>query len=319
MNTPICDFVRDYSQGRPLRMHMPGHKGEPSLGIEHLDITEIPGADMLYQASGIIRESQNNAASLFGSGLTLYSVEGSSLPIRAMLYLAKLHGKGRCTVCAGRNAHKVFITAAALLDMEVKWIYPDRVDSMVSCHISPEYLADYLDSLPEMPTAVYITSPDYLGNRADIRGLARVAHSRGCLMMVDNAHGAHLNCLPENAHPIALGADICCDSAHKTLPVLTGGAYLHISRSAPPELAENGAKALSAFASTSPSYLILQSLDQANRYLSDGYREKLAAAVPLWRERSDEADHSFQILRLFWTGNGSNTGKAGNFCGIFGS
>ena len=90
MNTPICDFVRDYLRREPLRLHMPGHKGHGVLGCEALDITEITGADVLYHAEGIIAESQANAARLFGAARTLYSTEGSSLSIRAMLHLTRL-------------------------------------------------------------------------------------------------------------------------------------------------------------------------------------------------------------------------------------
>ena len=92
MNAPICDFVRDYAARQALRLHMPGHKGRGPLGVEALDITEIPGADSLYEASGVIRESEENASHLFGCP-TLYSTEGSSLCIRAMLYLTLLHAK----------------------------------------------------------------------------------------------------------------------------------------------------------------------------------------------------------------------------------
>lgn len=80
------------------------------------------------------------------------------------------------------------------------------------------------------PAAVYITSPDYLGNLADIGGMSDVCRKYGVLLIVDNAHGAYLHFLPKPEHPLDLGAEMCCDSAHKTLPVLTGGAYLHISQ-----------------------------------------------------------------------------------------
>lgn len=285
MDTPICDFVAQYTQGNPLRLHMPGHKGASLLGCEARDITEISGADVLYHPQGIIRQSENNAASLFGSGRTLYSTEGSSLPIRAMLYLLSLFAaqQGRkCVVAAGRNAHKVFVTAAALLNLEVRWIFPQTGNEFISCQITPAALSGFLDRQPEKPTAVYITSPDYLGNMTDIRALAEVCHSRGILLLVDNAHGAYLNFLPESHHPMALGADLCCDSAHKTLPVLTGGAYLHISKSAPSLFYEAADRAMALFASTSPSYLIMQSLDLANRYLADHYRERLLAAGERW-------------------------------------
>lgn len=93
MNTPIADFIRNYAARNPVRLHMPGHKGRELLGCEALDITEIPGADELYVADGIIGESEQNAAGLFGTGATLYSTEGSSQCIRAMVYLAALNAR----------------------------------------------------------------------------------------------------------------------------------------------------------------------------------------------------------------------------------
>ena len=282
MNTPICDFARRYAESGALRLHMPGHKGQAFLGPEPYDLTEIDGADSLYAANGIIRESEQNASALFGSE-TFYSTEGSSLCIRAMLYLAVLYARqlGRKPLfAAGRNAHKAFVSAAALLDLDVLWLCPDRPDSYLSCPLTPRELDAALEASPEMPIAVYLTSPDYLGGTADLAGLAEVCRRRGALLLVDNAHGAYLKFLPESRHPIDLGADLCCDSAHKTLPVLTGGAYLHLSPALPPLFAAQARQALALFGSTSPSYLILQSLDTANRYLAEGYRERLAAFLP---------------------------------------
>ncbi len=279
MTTPICDFVKEYAEKNAIRLHMPGHKGQGFLGTEACDITEFDGADTLYSANGIIKESETNAGSLFGTGLTKYSTEGSSLSIRAMLYLALLFAKGNGKnpiIAAGRNAHKAFMTAAALLDLDVLWLYGEG-GGLVSCRITPEYLEGFIARSEDRPTAVYITSPDYLGNTADIKALADVCHQYGVMLIVDNAHGAYLNFLPESRHPIGLGADMCCDSAHKTLPVLTGGAYLHISKNAPSVCLEMAETAMSLFASTSPSYLILQSLDAANRYIADGYKARLSA------------------------------------------
>jgi arginine/lysine/ornithine decarboxylase len=132
-----------------------------------------------------------------------------------------------------------------------------------------------LQKASRKPCAVYVTSPDYLGRIADIRSLAEVCREFSVPLLVDNAHGAYLNFLSPSLHPIALGAWACCDSAHKTLPVLTGGAYLHISKCAPASFTEGARNALSLFASTSPSYLILQSLDLCNRYLSEDFSKKL--------------------------------------------
>ena len=264
METPICDFVRAYAESEAIRLHMPGHKGKNLLGLEALDITEIDGADSLYEASGIIQRSEENASRLFGCP-TFYSTEGSSQCIRAMLYLAMLHAKEqgkRPVIAAGRNAHKTFLTGAALLDLDVRWLYP-KGDSYLSCDLTPEEVEAVLEK--EAPTAVYLTSPDYLGNVADIAGIAKVCHRHGAILLVDNAHGAYLKFLQPSRHPMDLGADLCCDSAHKTLPVLTGGAYLHCRL----QFRDWAKNAQALFGSTSPSYLILQSLDGANPILAE--------------------------------------------------
>lgn len=279
MNTPIYDFLRRYAASGVSRFHMPGHKGKPFLGCEAMDLTEVAGADALYEAEGIIAESEENAAALFGSERTLYSTEGSSQCIRAMLYLALTNRRpgASATVVAARNVHKAFVYAAALLDLEVVWLWPEEgTGSLCGCPVSPEGLERTLAALDAPPAAVYITSPDYLGGMADIAALAAVCHRRGTVLAVDNAHGAYLRFLRPSAHPLDLGADICCDSAHKTLPVLTGGAYLHIGKAAPAGFRENARGAMALFGSTSPSYLTLASLDLCNRYLAEGYPERLS-------------------------------------------
>ena len=289
MDTPICDFVRRYARSGALRLHMPGHKGEGPLGMEALDITEIPGADSLYEADGVIAQSEKNASALFGAP-TLYSTEGSSLCIRAMLALVQRHAAAqgrRPVIAAGRNAHKTFLSAAALLDLPVNWLTPEGAQSYLSCALSAGELEAQLAAMDEPPAAVYLTSPDYLGNTVDVAALSAVCHRHGALLLVDNAHGAYLRFLPQSRHPIDLGADLCCDSAHKTLPVLTGGAYLHIAESMPQTLQAQAKDALALFGSTSPSYLILQSLDAANRTLAQGYRARLADFLPLVQRAKD--------------------------------
>lgn len=299
MDTPICDFVRQYAERDTLRLHMPGHKGNGPLGFEAFDLTEIDGADNLYAPDGIIARSEENASALFGCP-TYYSAEGASLCIRAMLYLCLLHAKAqgrRPLIAAGRNAHKVFITAAALLDLDVLWLYPAEKGPYLSCRLDPAALDQQLGQMEEKPAAVYITSPDYLGNTADIAALVPVCRRHGCLLLVDNAHGAYLRFLPESRHPIDLGADMCCDSAHKTLPVVTGGAYLHISSAAPALFSSHAKQALALFGSTSPSYLILQSLDAANAYLADGYPARLAAFIRQVRDcKNALAAHGYTLL-----------------------
>lgn len=277
MKTPIYDFVNAYSKKGVSRFHMPGHKGRGPLGVESLDITEIPGADALYSADGIIEESENYASCLFGTAHTFYSTEGASLVIKAMLALA-VEGKRKPKVLAARGAHKAFVYAAALIDADVAWIFPENAEHICDTRVSPRAVALALDSNPDA-VAVYLTSPDYLGNISDVKGISLECKKRGVKLLVDNAHGAYLNFLPESCHPIALGADMCCDSAHKTLPVLTGGAYLHVSKSAPSEYVNSARYVLSVFASTSPSYLILSSLDLCNKALNGEYSAALSKTV----------------------------------------
>ena len=284
MTTPIVDFVRQYARSGTARLHMPGHKGQSLLGCEPWDITEIRGADELYEAGGIIAQSEANVTRLFGTAHTYYSTEGSSQCIRAMLCLA-LQGASRTgkrpVLLAARNAHKALLYAAALLDFDIRWLWPAPEDTgaLCSCPVTVQALSAALEELAgqgRAPFGVYLTSPDYLGGMQDIAALSAVCDAHGVPLLVDNAHGAYLRFLPGGSrHPIDLGAAACCDSGHKTLPVLTGGAYLHLGPKAPVQEESTVRSALALFGSTSPSYLILQSLDKCNQVLSEGYPLRL--------------------------------------------
>lgn len=294
ISTPILDFVNSYIEKRPARFHMPGHKGAGPVGFEALDITEIDGAGELYAVDGPIAESEANASALFGAE-TCYSCEGSSLAIRAMLRLA-LDGAGAPLVLAGRNAHRAFLSAAALMDLDVEWLHPAPNEAYHSCAVTADAVDAALRRLGGRCRTVYLTSPDYLGHMADIAAVAEACHRHGARLLVDNAHGAYLKFLPDGSrHPMDLGADLCCDSAHKTLPALTGAAYLHAS----PRLglgARRIKEALALFGSSSPSWLILQSLDACNRCLQD-YPARLAHFLPkLDALRSALAAHGYALV-----------------------
>ncbi len=260
----LTDFLKRYAESGILRCHMPGHKGEPPEDIPELspayrmDITEIAGADSLFEANGILLAGEKRTAAIYGSGSCCWSAGGSTLCIQAML--AKMRMEGR-TVLAPRTVHRSFLNSCVLLGLDVRWLFP-RQDGIIGGTYA---LSDFETALKEMEhPCVYVTSPDYLGNRMDIGALSRLCRQFHAPLLVDNAHGAHLAFLSENCHPMALGADFCCDSAHKTLPALTGAAVLHCRRA---EDAREMKGYMQMFGSTSPSYLILQSLESCTAFL----------------------------------------------------
>ena len=160
MNTPIIDFLNSYEQSGTLRCHMPGHKGVSFGNFSFSgDITEICGADSLFEAEGIIAQSEKNMSALYGSAATAYSAGGSTLCIQAMLAIAKNEGR---RVLAVRNAHRAFLNAAALLGLEVDWIMPEYRGGILSGEVSPAAAEAALSGCGEH-ACLYVTSPDYTG------------------------------------------------------------------------------------------------------------------------------------------------------------
>ncbi len=272
MTTPIYDFLEKYRSSDVMRMHMPGHKGKNVsnriFSVYDFDITEIKGADSLYEAQGMIAESERNASGLFGTAATFYSTQGSTLGIQTMLTVAARKGS---KVVAPRNSHRAFINTCILLDLEVEWVIPKGEFNAVSFTYTPDDIEKAVRRAGN-PSCVYITSPDYFGRTADIRGISEVCKKYNIPLLVDNAHGAHLAFFEENIHPIALGADMCCDSAHKMLPVLTGGGYVHVGNQ---KYADGVKRIMSMYGSSSPSYLTLCSLDLCNDYLEKNARAEI--------------------------------------------
>ena len=260
MNTPVADFVQRYAKAGTARLHMPGHKGRCFLGC---------------------------GASWRRASKTPPPCSAASAP--ATPPRAPASASGPCCTWRWRPAAPTpwwrrGMSTGPLSPPPLCWIWKSagcgrRKAALCAGAPSPPPSWRRPYSLPEPPAAVYLTSPDYLGGMAQIPALAQVCHQHGTLLLVDNAHGAYLRFLQSSLHPLDLGADLCCDSAHKTLPVLTGGAYLHLSPTAPAQLASLAKSALGLFGSTSPSYLTLASLDLCNRYLAEGYPQRLAEAV----------------------------------------
>ncbi|MBQ4100522.1 MAG: aminotransferase class V-fold PLP-dependent enzyme [Oscillospiraceae bacterium] len=303
-NTPIYDMLKKYVDSDFSRFHMPGHKGNY---LNHIfsdilkyDITEINGADSLYHADGVILQSEQNIAEIYGAKRTLFSAGGATLAIQTMLSLAlSPHDK----IIAGRNIHTSAVNVMALLDLTPIWVYPDGCSGE---NLPGRILAEDVEkAIIQNPDAkaVYITSPDYFGVVSNISAISAVCHRYNIPLLVDNSHGAHLILtdkvekvlsadevssicnrynielqnheieIKKSMHPLLNGADMCVDSAHKTLPVLTGGAFLHIANE---RYVENAKNRMSMFGSTSPSYLIMLSLDLCCEYLKTKAKEDFA-------------------------------------------
>ncbi len=264
MDTPFFQKIQRVA-GKAPRFFVPGHKGNadalPFLAdMLRYDITEVNGADDLQNPTDTLLQSQQNMSRLYASGASLYSAFGSSSCILAMLAL--FVGDGGQLVIA-RGCHVAAVRGLALLDITPHWVAQ-------SGGVPPAQ--DVQSALIKSGAkAVYITSVDYYGRMADVSGIAAVCQRLGAVLLVDNAHGAHLRFVSAkgqkkgDAHPLAAGADACCDSAHKSLPCLTGAALLHLKDAT---LRADARQALNLFCSTSPSYPILLSLDFAAGLLS---------------------------------------------------
>ena len=260
-DAPLYSALRQYAGQNKSSFHTPGHKGQCQfLPLEPaLDLTELPDTDSLFECEGIIRESEIRAARLFGAKYTAVSSGGCTLAIQGML--TAFAGAGS-KVIFSRNIHRSAVNTAMLLGIDPVWImHRNDCGKGLPGRIYPEDVRKVLAENPDA-AAVYVTSPDYYGCMSDIGGISKVCGEYGVPLLVDNAHGTHL--VAFGRHPITLGASASACSAHKTLPVLTGGAWLNCND----ERAIGRLKSsMSLFGSTSPSYLTMASLDLARAWM----------------------------------------------------
>lgn len=250
---------------------MPGHKlgkGVPSALLDSLyllDLTEIPGLDNLYYPSGVIEEAQQLAAKAFGADRTFFLVNGSTCGIQAaVMTICKPGDK----LMIARDCHRSAVAGMMLAGVVPIYVKPkfDRYFGIPTV-VSPEDIESALRQNPEV-VGVYITRPNYYGVCSDIKAISELVHSYNKVLIIDEAHGAHLKFskrLP--ASSLEYGADICVQSAHKTLPAFTQGAYLHIkgSRIDIEKLKFN----LSLLGTSSPSYIIMAFLDIARAVMEE--------------------------------------------------
>ena len=268
MSKPLFDAVMAHKNMGDVSFHTPGHKGNAweldELFSSKCDLTELCYTDELFMPTGVIAEAEGKATNFFKSKATLFSAGGCSLCIQAMLRI--VCKKEGAKIIAGRNIHRSAVNAMMLLNIKPVWIVAkqQKDEPFLPGRITAQDVRTALEKHRDAD-AVYITTPDYYGCISDVSGISSVCHEFGVPLLVDRAHGAHLPFISETSQIIS-GADMYADSAHKTMPVFTGGAFLNIYNETYIKQAKN---AMALFASTSPSYPVMCSLDFAREWLED--------------------------------------------------
>ncbi|WP_338096061.1 aminotransferase class I/II-fold pyridoxal phosphate-dependent enzyme [Methanorbis rubei] len=271
-NLPILNFLLDHAEKQTVSFHMPGHKGsaiyqrfgfEPFLQkIMDCDITEIPGADNLFQTEGILKTAQKNYANLYGVKRSYLLINGTSGGVIAAIMASVPKGK---KLIMARNSHKAIFNALVLADIQPVYAYPEIIHEYgISGEITAHEIERCIRENPEAE-AVILPSPNYYGICSDIRAIADVVYSHGKILIIDQAHGAHLKFfqdagftdMPKSAEEE--GADIVINSVHKTLASFTQSAVLNLNSDRVDRYTLEDK--LQMIQSTSPSYLLMASLD----------------------------------------------------------
>lgn len=295
-------------------MHMPGHKRNTALApylktlAAHLDITEIKGFDHLHAAEGVLKEAMDGAAQLYGAKHSFFLVNGSTVGILSAIRAVTAPGD---SIIMARNCHRSVYHALAINNLRPVFVYP-------STNLRYSILASTLESDVEKAITSHrdakvlvLTCPTYEGVISDLPALISLAHRHGITVIVDEAHGAHLGFSPYfPASAVKAGADIVIQSLHKTLPSLTQTALAHVRT---PALANEMQRQLAVFETTSPSFLLLASIDGCIRLLRDQGKQLFAgwqAALEAFHERALGLEH----LRVL--GHGRERGQ--NLDNVFG-
>ena len=306
---PLATAVFEKVRSLRARFYVPGHQG---VGFDPLgdrwgsafldDLTELEGLDNLAVPSGAIAEAQILAAQTFGADQSWFLVNGSTVGLQAaLLAVSRINPSDRQKIIIGRNAHQSILTGLVLSGLEPAWVQPEINDVWaIATHVTPEAIAQALDANPDT-CAVCIVSPTYYGTTSDVGAIADYCHQRGIPLIVDEAHGGHFMAhpdLPQSA--LAAGADIVIQSAHKTLGSLTQSAFLHWQGSTDSlkTLKTSLGDSLRLLQSSSPSYLLMTSLDVARSHLQKHGHGDWQRALNLARDLRDRLDQMPKFIVL---------------------
>ncbi|PKM57699.1 MAG: hypothetical protein CVU98_04775 [Firmicutes bacterium HGW-Firmicutes-3] len=270
MKTNLYGHLKKYHH-KVYPMHMPGHKGGRYRFIEDaytIDVTEVPGTDHLYQASGILKESMDHIGKMYGTKKTIFLVNGSTMGI--LCAIGGIH-EADDTVLVARNCHQSVYHGITLFKLKPLYIYPEITQFGLVGGIDPRKVEEALIANPKILSFI-MTSPTYEGFISDIEAISKICHRYNVMLVVDEAHGAHLpfsKYLPDSA--VNLGADIVIHSMHKTLPTFTQSALMHLNLEK--ETERKVLKMLQMLQTSSPSYVMMAQMDLCIRQLM--HQEKL--------------------------------------------
>lgn len=318
----LYEKLKAYSDSGIYPFHMPGHKRIPTDDLPYeIDITEIDGFDNLHKPVGCLCQLQETAAKLFCSRYAFALVNGSTVGILSAVRAMTKYGD---RVLIARNSHMSVYHAAELCGLHTDYVVPALIDgTSIFSSVSPEAIEQKLTADPAI-SLVVVTSPTYEGVVSDIKQISAICHTHGARLLVDEAHGAHFpfsDRFPPSA--VQCGADASVLSLHKTLPAMTQTALLLTNDG---ELAKGLNRQLTVFETSSPSYVLLASIDRCLNYLrhseqdfnayigrlsrfSEAARSLRHLSVSYDRFKSAENIFAFDIGKLCIFCNGCMSGK----------
>ena len=287
--TPLFDAMVSLAESRKISFHTPGHKSGKGIAtrfvkyvgpnIFSIDLTTLDEVDSLQKPTGVIKDAQELAAKAYGADRSFFLVNGTTVGNHAMIMTACNPGDG---ILAARNCHKSVIAGAILAGARANFVYP-AMDAalMMSMNVTFDSVRRVIEAHPEIKILV-ITSPNYYGICADIERIISFAHERGLVVLVDEAHGPHLGFHPElPKSALSCGADMVVQSTHKIIGGMTQASMMH-ARSERVDIMTL-AGVLKVLQTTSPSYILMASLDLARMQMATEGEKLLSKALALAR------------------------------------
>ncbi|KAA0543738.1 aminotransferase class I/II-fold pyridoxal phosphate-dependent enzyme [Bacillus sp. BGMRC 2118] len=290
-STPLFDSLMNHINQSPISFHVPGHKSGSLLlekglnifkDILSIDLTEISGLDDLHQPEEAILKAETLLANYYGSRKSFFLVNGSTVGNLAMILAVCSKND---IVIVSRSCHKSVMNGLMLAGAQPVFVTPNiDPDLQVATYVTESTIKEAIDQFPNAK-AVILTNPNYYGQTYNLTSIISYAQERGMPVLVDEAHGAHFGIgdpFPSSA--LSCGADIVVQSAHKTLPAMTMGSYLHFQSDLIPM--EQVSMYLKILQSSSPSYPIMASLDLARAYIASFTNKDvklLSASIELWK------------------------------------